>query len=121
MDITDVTIAVIQRECFSLTEESLNSPYENTDPPFKMIYIDGASPRATSQFLQNQSKERGFDLIRVEKYLQPNQARNIAFRHAQTPYIAFVENDCLFRQGWLTKLLECARENGAKVVTLIIT
>lgn len=121
MDRTDVTIAVIQRECFSLTEESLNSLYENTDLPFKMVYIDGASPRATRQYLQNESKERGFELIRVEKYLQPNQARNIALRHTQTPYIAFVDNDCLFRQGWLTKLLECARETGAEVVTPIIT
>lgn len=121
MNSTDVTIAVIQRERFSLTEVSLNSLYENTDLPFKMVYIDGASPRATSQYLQEQSKERGFELIRVNKFLQPNQARNIAFRHAQTPYIAFVENDCLFRPGWLTKLLECARETGAEIVTPVIT
>lgn len=121
MNRPEVTIAVIQRERFSFTQESLDSLYENTDLPFHLIYIDGASPATTSLYLQKQSKERGFELIRVENFLQPNQARNLALRHTKTPYIAFVENDCLFRPGWLTKLLECARETEAEVVTPIIT
>ena len=121
MDSSDVTIAVIQRERFSFTEESLNSLYDNTNLPFQMVYIDGASPRATSKYLQKQSRERGFKLIRVENFLQPNQARNLALQHTQAPYIVFVENDCLFCPGWLKKLLECARETGAEVVTPIIT
>lgn len=121
MDKPEVTIAVIQRERFSFTRESLVSLYENTDLPFNLIYVDGASPAATSLYLQEQSKERGFELIRVEKFLQPNQARNLALQHTKTPYIAFAENDCLFSPGWLTKLLNCAHETGAEVVTPIIT
>ena len=85
MNRPEVTIAVIQRERFSFTQESLDSLYENTDLPFHLIYIDGASPAATNQYLQKQSKERGFELIRVENFLQPNQARNLALQHTKTP------------------------------------
>lgn len=40
----EVTIVVSPRERFSYTRESLESIYEHTKAPFKLVYVDGGSP-----------------------------------------------------------------------------
>ncbi|MBW4477547.1 MAG: glycosyltransferase [Tolypothrix brevis GSE-NOS-MK-07-07A] len=111
-----VTIIQSQRERFSFTRESLESLYEHTTVPFKLIYVDGSSPEATKQYLQQQSQARGFQLIRREHFLSPNQARNLAIPHVDTEYLVFIDNDVLVSPNWLEKLLECAEETDATVV-----
>ncbi len=111
-----VTIVVSPRERFSFTCESLESIYEHTTVPFELIYVDGNSPRAIKQYLQEKSQEKGFKLIRTEHYLSPNQARNLAIPHVDTEYLLFIDNDVLVSQGWLNSLLECATETEATVV-----
>ena len=40
--IADITIVVVPRERFSRSVESLDSIYENTSEPFKLIYVNPA-------------------------------------------------------------------------------
>ena len=72
-----VTIVVVPRERFSYSRESLESIYQNTELPFKLVYVDGNSPQAIAQYLQVQAKQKEFELIRTDYYLYPNQARNL--------------------------------------------
>ncbi len=111
-----VTIILSQRERFSFTCESLESIYEHTTAPFKLIYVDGNSPDKTKNYLQQQSQAKGFKLIRTEHYLSPNQARNLAITHVDTEYLVFIDNDVLVSSNWLEKLLQCAEETNATVV-----
>jgi GT2 family glycosyltransferase len=111
-----VTIIQSQRERFSFTRESLESIYEHTTVPFKLIYVDGNSPDKTKRYLQQQSQLKGFQLIRTEHYLSPNQARNLAIPHVDTQYLVFIDNDVLVSPNWLEKLIECAAETNATVV-----
>jgi hypothetical protein len=60
--------------------------------------------------------ERGFRLLRHDRYLSPNQARNIALPLVRTPFVVFMDNDLLVTPGWLEALLECAEETGAWAV-----
>jgi hypothetical protein len=53
-----VTLVVIQREKFSLTEQSLENIYQNTSFPFKLVYIDANSPSKTKQYLAMQAVEK---------------------------------------------------------------
>lgn len=111
-----VTIVVVPRERFSYTQNSLESIYENTSYPFNLVYVDGNSPFKIKRYLQEQAKQRGFQLIRSEYYLSPNQARNIGLRYVDTKYLVFIDNDVLVKPGWLEVLVRCAEETGAWVV-----
>lgn len=111
-----VTIIVSPRERFSYTRESLESIYENTQVPFKLIYIDGNSPKKTREYLQNQAEEKGFQLIRTDYYLTPNSARNIGLAQVDTKYVAFVDNDIIPASGWLKALIDCSEATEATVV-----
>ncbi|MDY7020364.1 MAG: glycosyltransferase [Cyanobacteriota bacterium] len=111
-----VTIIAVPRERFSCTRESLDSIYEYTKIPFKLIYVDGNSPEHIQKYLQEKSEEKGFQLIRTEYYLSPNQARNIGLAHVETKYLVFFDNDVVVTPGWLNQLVQCAEETDAAVV-----
>lgn len=111
-----VTIIVSPRERFSYTRESLESIYENTQIPFKLIYVDGNSPKKAGEYLQNQAQEKGFKLIRTDYYLTPNKARNIGLAEVDTKYVAFVDNDIIPASGWLKALIDCSEDTEATIV-----
>ena len=111
-----VTIVVVPRERFSCARESLESIYEHTKIPFKLVYVDGNSPQPIRTYLQEKSAEKGFKLLRTNYYLSPNQARNLGLAEVNTKYLAFVDNDVVVTPGWLTQLMRCAEETDAAVV-----
>lgn len=111
-----VTIVVTPREQFSKARRSLSSVLQNTDASVPLVYVDGNSPRAVARYLENQAAQRGFTLLRSDRYLGANEARNIGLAHVRTEYVAFVDNDVAVMPGWLDALLACARETGAWIV-----
>jgi GT2 family glycosyltransferase len=115
MSETRATIIVTQRERFGMTEESLESLYAHT-PNADVIYVDGNSPPRVADYLRREAERRGFTLIREERFLTPNQARNIGVRAAKTEYVVFVDNDVIYTEGWLDALVRAADETGAGVV-----
>jgi GT2 family glycosyltransferase len=111
-----VTVVVVPRERFSCTQESLESIYEHTNFPFKLVYIDGNSPTKVRHYLEAKAQEKNFKLIRTNYYLSPNHARNIGLSHVKTKYLVFVDNDVIVSPNWLEALVNCAEETGATVV-----
>ena len=110
-----VTIAVVPRERFSFTSQALERVYAATTPP-RLLYVDGGSPRHIRQYLEGHARKHGFDLVRTDHYLSPNQARNLAARIVRTKYVVFIDNDVLVTPGWLDALVACAEETGAWAV-----
>jgi GT2 family glycosyltransferase len=110
-----VTIVVVPRERFSHALRSLESIYADTAFPFRLVYVDGRSPRKVRRGLERRASELGFRLIRENRYLTPNQARNIGLREVRTKYVVFIDNDALVSPGWLAPLVRCAEETGAWV------
>jgi GT2 family glycosyltransferase len=110
------TIVVVPRDHFGDTEESLESLFENTEAPFDLVVVDGASPPATAAYLRDQAARRGFRLIRTEHPLSPNRARNLGAAGVRTPFLVFLDNDVVVAPGWLGPLVACAEETGASVV-----
>lgn len=113
---TPVTIVVVPRERFSFARESLESIYEHTPPPVRLVYVDGGSPPAVARDLRVAAAARGFELLRTDEYLTPNRARNLGATRADTPYVVFVDNDVLVTPGWLDALVACADATGAGLV-----
>jgi GT2 family glycosyltransferase len=112
-----VTIVVVPRERFSYTSRSLESIYEHTDIPFSLVYVDGGSPARIRRYLAEKARQNNFKLIRNERYLSPNQARNLGLQQVESKYVVFVDNDVLVNSGWLKALVDCAEETGAWVVS----
>ncbi len=117
MSYPKVTLIVVPHECFSYTEQSLESIYKYTNIPFKLIYIDVYSPKNTKQYLEEKSHEKGFQLIRTEKYVSQNQARNIGLKHVDTEYVVFIKNNVIVTHDWLNHLMDCAQATQAAVVS----
>ena len=111
-----VTVIVTQRERFGMTAESLEDLYAHTDTPFDLVYVDGNAPERHAAYLREQAAARGFTLIRRERFLTPNEARNLGLAAAKTRYVVFIDNDVLFTPGWLDALIGCAEETGASIV-----
>jgi GT2 family glycosyltransferase len=111
-----VTIVVVPREQFSKAQASLESIYAAATIPFELVYVDGNSPPPLRRYLAQQAAARGFTLLRTERYLTSNEARNIGVRYGRTEYVAFVDNDVFVQPGWLEALLRCAEDTGAWVV-----
>lgn len=110
------TIVVVPRERFGAARRSLENIYENTREPFDLVYVDGKSPGRVRRYLEERASERGFRRLRFERYLTPNEARNLGLGHVRTKYVVFVDNDVLVTPGWLEALVECAEETGAEAV-----
>lgn len=115
-----VTIVVVSREHFDCTCESLESIYNNTDLPFKLVYIDSGSPPKIRHYLAAQAQIRGFHLIRTDCYLFPNQARNLGLSQINSKYVLFINNDVIVSPGWLRPLIQTAEDTGASVVGPLI-
>ncbi len=113
---SQVTIVVVPRERFSFAQQSLINIYENTDFPFDLIYIDAGSPGPLRTFLKEESQRKGFRVISLDRYLSPNQARNLGWREVKTKYTVFIDNDALVRPGWLAALVRCANDTDAWIV-----
>ena len=113
---SQVTIVVVPRERFSFAQRSLLNIYENTDFPFDLIYIDASSPEPLRTFLKEESQRKGFRVISVDRYLSPNQARNLGWREVKTKYTVFIDNDALVKPGWLEALVRCANDTDAWIV-----
>jgi GT2 family glycosyltransferase len=111
-----VTIVIVPRDHFSDTQESLESLYANTGIAFSLIYVDGGSPPRVKEYLKREAAARGFQLIRTDQYLSPNQARNIGARDVAARYIVFVDNDVVVAPNWLSPLVDCAEQTGAAIV-----
>ena len=111
-----VTIVVVPRERFSVTRRALEALYASTLAPFRLVYVDGGSPARIRRYLAAQARTRGFELVRTERHLVPNEARNIGLRRVRTRYVVFIDNDAVPAPGWLERLVECAEQTGAWVV-----
>lgn len=111
-----VTIVVVPRERFSYAERSLDNIYAHTALPFRLVYVGAGTPPSHRSRLERAARERGFELILMDRYLSPNQARNLGQRRTTTKYVVFLDNDSLVTDGWLEALVRCAEETGAWVV-----
>jgi GT2 family glycosyltransferase len=110
------SIIVVPRERFSLAPAALDRLLELTPPGYELIYIDGGSPPHIAEALRQRADRHGFPLVRLERMLSPNHARNVGLQIAERPYVVFLDNDTLVSPDWLRPLVDCAAQTGAGVV-----
>ncbi|MCU1378728.1 MAG: glycosyl transferase family 2 [Acidimicrobiales bacterium] len=75
--------------------------------PFEVLVVDDASPDDTPEVLAKLVANASLPLrvLRLERNAGPATARNVGWRQAAAPLVAFTDDDCVPRPGWLSALV----------------
>ncbi len=85
-----VTIGFSRREQFSLAAECLQRIFDYTYIPFNLIVVDGNTPKVYWQQMEQVLEGRSnVKILRADRYLMPNQAKNLVI---QADFSRYVEN-----------------------------
>jgi glycosyltransferase involved in cell wall biosynthesis len=85
----------------------LDAIHETADLPFDLMVFDNAScPEVRQYLLDEYEADRIQYLILSEKNLGKGGAWNIMLNGAPGEIIVYLDNDCLFSEGWLSRSLE---------------
>lgn len=113
----EVTIVMNPRDRFSYTDESIELLYKYTNMPFHLIFVDGNFPEVMRKKIDRLAKEKNFQVIRVDRFLSPNEAKNLAIPYLKGKYSIWIDNDCRpVNQGAIDNLVRAAEETGADLV-----
>lgn len=111
-----VTIGVLHRERFHLAARVLKAIYKHTHIPFNLVFVDCNMPakylNQVKKVLDTKSRVK---IIHTDKYIQPNEARNLILRESQDDYVALIESDCFVSENWLSKMITACEEHSAMV------
>ncbi|MFI4934334.1 MAG: glycosyltransferase [Caulobacterales bacterium] len=112
-----VTVVVTAREGHANTLASLESVLADDAIPFDLVYVDLLSPPPLAAAIATRCARRGGQIIRLDEWMAPAAARKLALPLVKTKYVAFIDNDVTVERGCLEKLVACAEETGAGLVS----
>jgi Predicted glycosyltransferases len=118
---TDITIAIIPRERFSVSGRVLRALFNCTKIPFRLIIVDTNTP--TKYLEQMKTAINGYkcvEFIYVNHYLTPNASKNLAIKATNTKYVVLLENDIEVSPHWLERLIEACKVENSDVVRPMI-
>ena len=110
-EVPAVTVAVVPRETVSQVQASLENLIGSTRVPYRLVIVDGCYPKRTRRWLDDFARQHDATLLRSDRPLTPNEARNAVLGAVDTEYVVFLDDNCFVRDGWLERLLECARRD----------
>lgn len=97
----EVTVVVPARDRLALLARCL----ARIGPCARLLVIDDAS--ADPEGVRRVARQHGAVVLRRACNGGPAAARNTGLEQAATPFVAFVDSDCLVPSGWLADLLAC--------------
>jgi len=117
---TTVTIIVAPGERFSLAPRSLRSPGGPHRAPLPAGLCDAGSPVAVRNEIAALAAVHGFTVIRNERPLPPNQARNLGLAATIGRRRRVHRHDLLFHAGLAAAAARRPRARPARLVSPII-
>lgn len=93
------TVVIPTRDRSALLRDTLARVREAVPATVPVLVVDSASEDDTSAV----AREAGVEVIRCE-LPGASVARNAGWRHARTPVVAFLDDDCLPEPGWVQAL-----------------
>lgn len=99
------TVVVVSRDRWSLASATLGMLLARTDRRHPVVVIDGGAPKRVAAGFDRTAASGRVQVIRRNRFLASNEARNLGADGARTEWLAFVENDTELSDGWLDTLL----------------
>lgn len=118
-----VTIGFTPRERFSLAAESLESIFEHTRIPFRLIVVDCNMPsRYRAEMDRVLEGRENVTIIERDHFLLPNASRNLVIKETDpdADFLCLIENDVIVKDGWLTALIDACEQHPADVAVPLI-
>lgn len=116
-----ITIGFLARERFCMAGESLASLYAHTPLPFELVIADTATPdRYRREMEAVLAGHDNWRVLRTDHHLLPAAAKNLILKTVTTDYVCLLENDNLFRDGWLEALIDTCETFPADVAVPLI-
>lgn len=86
---------------------------QDMEEPFDVVLVDDGSDAETTSALRRLalSAKVPVGLLRLPRRRGPATARNAGWRSARAPFVAFTDDDCCPRAGWLKAMVIALREN----------
>jgi GT2 family glycosyltransferase len=110
------TVVVVSRDRWSLAPTTLDRLLASTDSRHPVVVVDGGSPKRVSVAFDRAVASGRVGVVRRNRFLASNEARNLGADGSRTEWIAFVENDTELSDGWLETLLAAGESRGAASV-----
>jgi hypothetical protein len=109
-----VAVVIVPRDRLSSISACVASVLKNTEVPFRLVIIDLGYPKKTIDQLRSQCAGVPTEFLSVGRTI-PMLAFKQFLPSITEPYLAWVDNDTFVTPGWMTALLERARQ-GARVI-----
>jgi glycosyltransferase involved in cell wall biosynthesis len=110
------TVIVVSRDRWSMAPTTLDLLLARTDPRHPVVVVDGRAPRQVAATFDRRATSGRVRVVRRDRHLAGNEARNVGLEGVHTEWIAFVENDAVLSEGWLETLLAVGEDRGAASV-----
>jgi len=108
MDKPLVDIIMLTYGRIEYTKMTLNSLFENTKWPYRLIVTDNGSVDGTREYLRKLTEEGKINRLLLPKTNLGNAGgKNFNLQQAETEYVCLLDNDMLLLPGWLTEEMEC--------------
>ena len=114
-----VTVGFVAKEKFHPAARALQALIDHATIPFNLLIVDCNMPpryRAAIDRVLDGNRAIQARIIRVARYLQPNQSKNLVIRESTDEYVALIENDSFMPRGWLPALLDACLDYPAGCV-----
>ncbi|HIP26159.1 MAG TPA: DUF616 domain-containing protein, partial [Flavobacteriaceae bacterium] len=89
----------------------INSLYQYKTFDFNLIAIDDCSDLETKVYLEKESVERGFKLLRNKENLRFTKTVNRGFLESKADFVVLLNSDTIVTQKWIEKILACFDSN----------
>ena len=107
------TVVVVARDRWSQAPATLDVLLARTHRRHPVVVVDGRAPRSVARALDRSAASGRVGVVRRDRHLAGNEARNLGADGARTEWVAFVENDAIPSDGWLETLLAVGEARGA--------
>lgn len=116
MSAPDVSVVVPTRDRAASLATLLDALVAQEGPSFEVIVVDDCSTDSTPRLLGEGRDGLDLRTVRLERPAGPGGARNAGWRKARARLVAFTDDDCVPRPGWLAALAQAHADDPGSIV-----
>ena len=110
-NITTVDIIIPIYNALEDVKNCINSLYEHKTHDFNIIAIDDCSDDETRIYLEEESKKKGFKLLRNKENIRFTKTVNRGFKESKGDYVVILNSDTIVTPRWIEKILACFKSD----------